>query len=137
MTYEEWEAQVHPGIKREPVWSFVGYRKALFLCELAWDDCGKMAGDRRGRAIAEQLIRSCGSICANIEEGNGRGFGRERNWFFRVALGSARESKGWYWRARHLLGSAVLDQRLALSDEVIALLVTELANQQNRARKSR
>jgi four helix bundle protein len=31
--------------------------------------------DIRGRAIAEQLIRSVGSICANIEEGYGRGFG--------------------------------------------------------------
>jgi hypothetical protein len=46
-----------------------------------------------------------------------------------VSIGSARESKGWYWRAKHLISSKVLDHRLALADEVIALLVTELSRQ--------
>lgn len=34
MTYEEWEAGVHERVKREPVWEFLGYRKALFLYDL-------------------------------------------------------------------------------------------------------
>jgi hypothetical protein len=51
-----------------------------------------------------------------------------------VAIGSARESKGWYWRARHLFSLEVLDRRLTLADEVIALLVTELARQRSRHR---
>jgi four helix bundle protein len=87
--------------------------------------------DRRGRAIAEQLIRSAGSIGANVEEGHGRGYGKQRDWFFTVSIGSVRESKGWYWRARHLVSSEVLDHRLALADEVIALLVTELNRQKS------
>jgi four helix bundle protein len=132
MTYEEWEAAVHERVKREPVWQFLGYRKALFLYDLAWQDCERLMRDRRGRAVAEQLIRSAGSISANIEEGHGRGYGKERNWFFRVSIGSARESKGWYWRGRHLLPPEVLDHRLALSDEVISLLVTELTRQRSR-----
>lgn len=132
MTYEEWEAGVHERVKKEPVWQFLGYRKALFLYDLAWQDCERLMRDRRGRAVAEQLIRSAGSISANIEEGHGRGYGKERNWFFRVSIGSARESKGWYWRGRHLLPPEVLDQRLALADEVIALLVTELTRQRSR-----
>jgi four helix bundle protein len=132
MTYEEWEAAVHERVKREPVWQFLGYRKALFLYDLAWQDCERLIRDRRGRAVAEQLIRSAGSISANIEEGHGRGYGKERNWFFRVSIGSARESKGWYWRGRHLLPPEVLDHRLALSDEVISLLVTELTRQRSR-----
>jgi four helix bundle protein len=78
------------------------------------------------------LIRSAGSISANLEEGHGRGYGKQRDWFFRVAIGSARESKGWYWRAEHLLAKDILDQRLALFDEVLALLVTELQRQQSR-----
>lgn len=129
MTYEEWEAGVHERIKREPIWQFWGYRKALFFYELVWLDCVRLMHDGRGKAVAHQLIRSAGSISANIEEGHGRGYGKQRNWFFTVAIGSARESKGWYWRSRHLFSSQVLDHRLALIDEVIGLLVKELASQ--------
>ena len=132
MTYEEWEAGVHERIKREPIWQFTGYRKALFFYELVWQDCEKLMQDVRGRAVAEQLIRSAGSISANIEEGHGRGYGKQRNWFFTVSIGSARESKGWYWRVQHLLSAEVLEHRLALADEVIALLVTELNYQKSR-----
>jgi four helix bundle protein len=126
MTYEEWEENVHERVRTEPIWQFLGYRKALFFYELVWQDSEKLGRDRRGRAIAEQLVRSAGSVSANVEEGHGRGYGKQRNWFFTVSIGSARESKGWYWRARHLVSSEVLDHRLALADEVIALLVTEL-----------
>ncbi len=132
MTYEEWEEGVHERVKKEPVWEFLGYRKALFFYDLVWEDCERLMRDKRGRAIAEQLIRSAGSISANVEEGHGRGYGKQRNWFFTVSIGSARESKGWYWRARKLLPAKVLEHRLALADEVIALLVHELNRQRNR-----
>jgi four helix bundle protein len=72
----------------------------------------------------------CGIDSANLEEGHGRGYGKQRNWFWRIAIGSARESKGWYWRAHHLLSDATLDDRLSLVDEIIALLVNELNRQQ-------
>ena len=132
MTYEEWEAGIHERVKAESVWEFLGYRKALFLYDLAWKDCERLTRDRRGRAVAEQLIRSAGSISANVEEGHGRGYGKQRDWFLTVSIGSARESKGWYWRARDLLATDVLDHRLALADEVIALLVSELNRQRSR-----
>jgi hypothetical protein len=45
---------------------------------------------------------------------------------------SARETKGWYWRARKLLSEEVLEHRLALTDEVIALLIHELKRQRSR-----
>jgi len=54
------------------------------------------------------------------------------NWFFTVSTGSARESKGWYWRVQRLLSAEVLEHRLALADEVIALIVAELAAQRHR-----
>ena len=134
MQYAEWEKSVHNRIKNEPIWQFYGYRKALFAYELVWRDCDVLNDNVKGKAIAQQLIRSAGSISANLEEGHGRGFGKQRDWFFRVALGSARESKGWYWRAHDLLRDEVLEHRLALLDEVIALLVTELHRQQTRQR---
>ncbi len=132
MNYEEWEVDVHERVKKEPIWQFVGYRKALFFYDLVWQDCAKLMQDARGRAVAEQVIRSAGSISANLEEGHGRGYGKQRNWFFTVAVGSARESKGWYWRGQQLLSPEVLNHRLALADEVIALIVTELDYQRHR-----
>jgi four helix bundle protein len=90
--------------------------------------------DVRGRALAEQLIRSAGSICANIEEGYGRGFGRDYAHFLGYALGSARETQGWYFRSKHLLSSEVLEHRLTLIDEIIALLVKAVGYQRRTKR---
>ena len=124
--YAEWEKTVPDAMRREPQWSFVGYRKALVLYDLCWLDCDKLNEHPSGKAVAQQLVRSLGSISANIEEGQGRGFSKDRDYFLRVALGSARESKGWYYRAKVILKQDVLQHRWALLDEVIALLVTEL-----------
>jgi len=126
MRYKEWEAEVLPQIKKEAMWKFFGYRKALFLYEVCWADCQELLKHPLGKAVAQQLIRSVGSVSANIEEGYGRGYGKERLYFLRVAIGSARESKGWYYRAKALLSPEVLNHRLNLISEVIALLVTEL-----------
>ena len=133
MTYEEWEQGVPEAIRADPVWQFYAYRKALFLYDLAWEDCEQLMHDLRGRAVAGQLIDSAGSISANIEEGYGRGYGKDRNYFLRISIGSARETRGWYYRGRRLLSPAVLDHRLTLVGEVVALLVTEL-NQQRKHR---
>jgi len=126
MGFEEWVKTVPGRVKAEACWRFAAYPKALYAYELAWDDCGVMMRDERGRAVARQLIRSVGSISANIEEGHGRGIGnKEYLYFLRIAEGSARESKGWYFRARRLLEPTAIEARQALLDEVIALLVTE------------
>ena len=98
-----------------------------------WNDCERLVQDRRGRAISEQIIRSGGSVSANIEEGYGRGIGTKSYlYFLRVAIGSARETKGWYFRSRHLLPAEVLEHRLRLVDEIIALLATEIARHRKR-----
>jgi len=132
MIYEEWEQNLHPRVRNEPVWGFFGYRKALFLYDLVWKDCEKLLEDRRGKVIVGQIIRSAGSISANMEEGYGRGYGKEYVYFLRVSVGSARETKGWYWRGRHLLSQAVLDHRLALLDEIISLTVNEINRQKKK-----
>jgi hypothetical protein len=115
MNDEEWESEVHERVRQEPIWQFVGYRKALFFYDLVWQDCEKLMQDARGRAVAEQVIRSAGSIGANLEEGHGRGYGKQRN-----------------GRGRRLLSPEVLNHRLALADEIIALLITELNYQRSR-----
>ena len=126
MTYEEWLTNVPDNIKNDRLWEFPAYQKALLLFDMAWEDCEKMLQDVRGRGNADQLNRGVGSISANIEEGYGRGFGKEYDYFLRVALGSARESRGWYYRSRRFLSPTVMQHRYALLDEIIALLVSKL-----------
>ena len=133
-TYEEWQIQVPEAVKAEGVWKFYGYRKALFFYDLCWQDCEQLLKHPLGRAVGQQLIRSAGSISANIEEGYGRGYGRDRLRFLGFSLGSARESKGWYYRTRNLLKPDILTHRLSLISEVIALIVTEIQNSTARLR---
>ena len=131
MNYGEWMEKVPQSIKGDPLWDLEIYRKSLFLYDLAWFDCDKMLKHDLGRPLARQLIRSSGSISANIEEGFGRGFGKDYARFLRIALGSARESRGWYYKGRHLLKPDVLEHRFTLLNPIIAGLTT-LANQQAR-----
>lgn len=131
MTYEEWEAQVPEEFRNDPLWRMEAYRLALFLYDLAWEDCGQLMKDRRGRVIADQLIRSAGSICANIEEGYGRGFGRQFAQFLGYSLSSTRETRGWYYRGRKLLLPEVVRHRYDLLSRITGLTVVAL-NQQKR-----
>ncbi|MEZ4861182.1 MAG: four helix bundle protein [Caldilineaceae bacterium] len=130
-SYDDWVEQVHVAITRAPLWDFRTYRKALFLADLAWFDAEKLLAAPQGRTTAWQLVDAAASVPANIEEGYGRGFGKDYGRFLRIALGSARETQGWYYRARHVFANDVIDHRLALLNEIIAGLVTTSAQQRN------
>jgi four helix bundle protein len=130
-SFEEWAKGVHPVIKNGPLWRFQVYPKSLFAYDLAWDDCDQLLKDERGKTVARQLIRSVGSISANIEEGFGRGYGQDYAYRLKIALGEARESQGWYWKGRKLLPATVLDHRLVLLNEIIAMLTPNIQKQSN------
>ena len=129
MTYEEWEKGVPETIKADSVWQVKAYRLALFLGELGWYDVTKLMRDRRTLALSDQLYRAVGSVSANIAEGYSRGTGKDRARFYEYALGSARESRDWYYKARHVLGEDVVQHRLGLLTEVIRLLLTMIPQQ--------
>ncbi|OQY35838.1 MAG: hypothetical protein B6I38_01145 [Anaerolineaceae bacterium 4572_5.1] len=130
-SFDAWEKSIPNSIKNDPLWNFKVYPKALFISDLAWKDCEYLLKDPRGKAVANQLTRSAGSVSANIEEGFGRGFGKDYAYKLRIALGEARESRGWYLRGRVLLPEELLKHRIALLGEIIAMLPPNIKKQRN------
>ncbi len=123
MDFEVWLQQVPGAVKRSPLWQTQYYRWALYLFDLVWRDSEKLLQDPRGRDVARQMVRSSGSLCANVEEAYGRGIGSADGLrVLRIALGEARELQGWYVRARHLLGNEVMEHRLPIIERVIVML---------------
>ena len=126
--FEEWMKTVPARIRSDPLWDSMYYRYALFLYDLAWQDCEILKKDYRGREIVGQLVRSVGSIAANMEEAYGRGVGTaDYVRILRISLGEGRETQGWYVRARHLLPSDLMDKPIDLIQQIIALLVTTIS----------
>ena len=70
-----------------------------------------------------------GSVSANIAEGYSRSGGKDRAHFYEYALGSAREARDWYYKARHVLSEEVATQRIHLLTQVIRLLLTMIPDQ--------
>jgi hypothetical protein len=77
------------------------------------------------------LYRSLGSISANLAEGYSRGTGKDRARFYEYALGSARESRDWYFKARHILGDTIAQHRMQLLSEIIRLVLTMIPQQRS------
>ena len=134
-SFEDWLTTVPEQIRSDPLWDYIAYQKALFLYDLAWFDCERLLKDVRGRAVAAQLIEAASSISANIEEGYSKGFGQDYARYLGIALGSARETRGWYWRGRKLLTPQVLEHRFNLLGEIISLLMTTIPQQRRIKRK--
>ena len=127
-----WEAQVPDAIRRDRLWSLRAYRLGLWLGDLAWEDATVLHRDGRTRRIADQLYRAVGSISANLAEGYSRGTGRDRARFYEYSLGSAREARDWYFKARHRLGGEVATDRIGLLTDVIRLTLGLIQKQPGR-----
>lgn len=132
MDYEEWVATVAAEIKADSLWKMTAYRLALFLGDLGWCDTTRLMRERQMLGLSDQLYQALGSISANIAEGYSRGTGKDRARFYEYALGSARESRDWYFKARHVLGEVVFQHRLQLLTRVIQLLLTMIPQQRDR-----
>lgn len=131
LSYQEWLTTVPTEITADSVWKVAAYRYALYLGDLAWDDVTLLMGDRRTLRVADQLYRAAGSIHANISEGYSRGTGRDRARFYEYALGSARETRDWYWRGRHILGAETTRHRVRLAATILRLLLEMIPQQRN------
>lgn len=129
MTYEQWEQGVPKEIREDSLWRMEAYRLGLFLSDLAWHDTAQLIKERRMYATSDQLYRAVGSISANLAEGYSRGTGKDRARFYEYALGSARESRDWYYKARHVLATTVIAHRLSLATQIIKLALTMVPQQ--------
>jgi len=136
MLFEVWAESVPEKLKSDPLWNSKYYQLGMYLYDMVWEDCNKLKKDFRGLEVSRQLVRSAGSICANMEEAYGRGLGTaDHVRILRISLGEARETQGWYLRARHLLPPDILERRLDVIGQIIALLVTSISTQSRKIKK--
>jgi four helix bundle protein len=129
MDYESWERTVPQEITQDVLWRVQAYRLSLFVVDLAWHDVTKLMRDRRTHDLASQLYRAAGSIEANISEGYSRSSGKESAHFYEYAFGSGRETRGWYYKGRHVLGEHVVTHRIRLVTQIGRLLITMIRDQ--------
>jgi len=129
MDYSTWEKSVPEAITTDPLWRVEAYRLALFLADLGWHDVTKLMRDRRTLSLADQLYRAVGGIGSQIAEGYSRGTGRDRARFYEYALGSARETRDWYYKGRHVLGEPLVAHRLNLLSQIARLLLVMIPDQ--------
>ena len=135
MKYDDWIKTVPPEICGDTLWKVEAYRLALFAAEIGWRDVTKLMSDKRTLGLSDQLYRAIGSISANISEGYSCGTGKDRARFYEYALGSARESRGWCYKGRHILGETVTTHRIQLLTQIVRLLLTMIPDQRYSALK--
>lgn len=131
MTYESWSNSVPVEIKDDPLWRMEVYRLSLFAGDLAWHDVTRLIQDKRTISLADQLNRAVGSVGANISEGYSRQSGKDQARFYEYALGSARETRNWYYQGRHVLGEKVANHRIQLLTQIIRLLLAIIPSQRS------
>ena len=114
--------------------SFGIYKLACQLFDDFWSDSEIVGKDYRGRELVKQQTRSLDSVCANIEEGYGRGFNKEMPQHLKIARGEARESKGRYQRMKHLLPVETIVKRVATLDQIIGGLTNTIITLEKKAK---
>lgn len=129
MNYDDWMKSAPTELATDVLWTVKAYRYALFASDLSWFDVTKLMQDKRTLDLSSQLYRAAGSISANIAEGYSRSTGKDRARFYEYALGSARESRDWYYKARHVLGESVAQHRSSFLTEIIRLLIAMIPQQ--------
>ena len=132
MEYKDWETSVPEVLKRDSLWKMTAYRYATFLSDQCWQDVSILMKDKRTFSLADQLYRAICSVGANLAEGYSRSTGKDRALFYQYALGSARESQDWYYKARFVLGDENFNQRTKVLVEIIRLLLTMIPQQRGR-----
>ena len=133
MKYVEWLETIPSEITNDPIWKLEVYRLALFVDDIGWNDVLALSKNNLMRGVADQLHRSLGSISANLTEGYSRSKGLDRARYIEISLGSARESRDWYYKSRHVLPAEVIKHRLGLTTRIISMLAPMIPHQRKHA----
>ncbi len=133
MNYATWLETVPPEIVNDPIWKLEVCRLALFAYDIGWEDILKLSKEKLMFSVADQLHRALGSISANLTEGYSRSKGLDRARFIEIALGSARESRDWYYKSHHVLSEEVIEHRIKLLTQIIAMLAPLIVHQRKNA----
>jgi four helix bundle protein len=133
MNYAEWLSTVPSEIANDPIWKLEVYRLALFAGEIGWHDVLALSKNNLMWSVADQLHRSLGSISANLTEGYSRSKGPDRARLFEYSLGSARESRDWYYKSRHVFAEEVVKHRMELMTRIISMLAPMISHQRKQS----
>jgi len=106
---------------------FGAHQKALALFDGVVADLAPLVSAPVLQRLISQQLASADSIAANIEEGHGRGSKRDYAHFLIIARGSAQETRGRYQRIKHWLSPEGIAPRVALCDEIIAMLTATIS----------
>ena len=105
---------------------FTAYTKAVTLFDLVISDLEPLTCKYELTRLISQQIASADSIASNIEEGYGRGSKKDYSHFLIIARGSAQETMGRYERLRHWVKPEIVQERMALCGEIIAILTASI-----------
>ena len=133
MKYAERLEAVPSEITNDPIWKLEVYKLALFIGDIGWEDIQKLSKEKLMFSVADQLHRSLDSISANLTEGYSRSKGLDRARFIEISLGSARESRDWYYKSRHVLSPEVVKHRMELLTRIISMLASMIPHQHKSA----
>ena len=117
----------------EALRKFGAHLKARELFDLVVSDLAPLSRVPALERLVAQQFASSDSIAANIEEGFGRGSSADYARFLLIARGSAQETAGRYERLRHWLPEDLVVSRVALCDEIIAILTATVRTLRARA----
>jgi four helix bundle protein len=132
MTFAEWVTRLPKCLTDDDLWHVKAYRLGLFIADIGWADVTKLFRDPRTIGLSNQLNRSLAGISSTIAEGYSRSTGRERARYYEFALGSARESRDHYFKARHILGEKVVEHRLKTLTRIVQLTLKMIPDQRRK-----
>jgi len=133
MNYAQWLVDVPSEITNDPIWKLEVYRLGLFAGDIGLQDALFLMKKPLMLSVADQLHRSIDSISVNLTEGYSRSKGPDRARFIEASLGSARESRDWYYKSRHVLPSEVIKHRMGLTTSIISMLAPMIPHQRKHA----